>query len=152
MSELETLGIREILELIPHRYPFVLIDRVQEIERRKRAVGIKNVTINEPFFQGHFPGSPVMPGVLIVEALAQTAGALIMLEVKDPAKELLLFSGIDECRFRRPAQPGDQLRLEVEVLKLRPRAAKVKGVARIDGEVVTEAMLLCAMVPREAGG
>ena len=144
----EILDIEKILGLIPHRYPFLLVDRIVEYERRKRVVGLKNVTINEPFFQGHFPGRPVMPGVLIVEALAQTAGALIMLEVEDRESKLILFTGIDGCRFRRPVIPGDQLRLELIVDKLRPRAAKMTARATVDGELAVEATLLSAMVDR----
>jgi len=151
LNEKGEVGIERILELLPHRYPFLLVDRLEQIERRKSAVGIKQVTINEPFFQGHFPGAPVMPGVLIVESMAQTAAALIMLEVEHPSQKLLLFSGIDECRFRKPVLPGDELRLNIEILKLRPRVAKVRGVATVRGEISTEAMLMCAMIPREAG-
>lgn len=140
--------VRQILGLIPHRYPFLLVDRVIELERRKRVVGIKCVTMNEPFFGGHFPGLPVMPGVLIIEALAQTAATLIMTELDDPASKIMYFAGIDECRFRRPVVPGDVLRLEVDVLQLRPRAARMKAVALVDGEVVAEAMLLSTMSDR----
>ncbi len=144
----EPIEITRILELIPHRYPFLLVDRVLEYERRKRVVGLKNVTFNEPFFQGHFPGAPVMPGVLIIEAMAQTAAVLILLEVEDRSRELVYFTGIDECRFRRPVMPGDQLRLELDVIKLRPRAAKMRAVATVGGKVAAEAMLLSAMVQR----
>ena len=144
----EPIEITRILELIPHRYPFLLVDRVLEYERRKRVVGLKNVTFNEPFFQGHFPGAPVMPGVLIIEAMAQTAAVLILLEVEDRSRELVYFTGIDECRFRRPVIPGDQLRLELDVIRLRPRAAKMRAVATVDGKVAAEAMLLSAMVQR----
>lgn len=144
----EILDISKILDLIPHRYPFLLVDRIVEYERRKRVVGLKNVTMNEPFFQGHFPARPVMPGVLIVEAMAQTAGALIMLEVEDRESKLILFTGIDGCRFRRPVIPGDQLRLELTVDKLRPRAAKMTARATVEGELAVEATLLSAMVDR----
>ena len=144
----ESIDINRILSLIPHRYPFVLVDRVLEYERRRRVVAIKNVTINEPFFQGHFPGAPVMPGVLIIEALAQAAGVLIMLEVEDRSRKLVYFTGIDECRFRRPVVPGDQLRLELDVVRIRPRAAKMRAVAMVGDEIAAEAMLLSAMVDR----
>ncbi|GAB4368473.1 MAG: 3-hydroxyacyl-ACP dehydratase FabZ [Acidobacteriota bacterium] len=144
----EPIDITRILELIPHRYPFLLVDRVVEFERRRRVVAIKNVTFNEPFFLGHFPGAPVMPGVLIIEALAQAAAVLILLEVEDRRQKLVYFTGIDECRFRRPVVPGDQLRLELDVLRLRPRAAKMRAVATVDGEVAAEATLMSAMVDR----
>jgi 3-hydroxyacyl-[acyl-carrier-protein] dehydratase len=144
----ETIDVRRIMELIPHRYPFLLVDRVVELEPRQRVVAFKNVTINEPFFQGHFPGAPVMPGVLIIEALAQSAAVLILLEVEDRASKLVYFTGIDECRFRRPVVPGDQLRLELEVTRLRPHAAKMRARATVEGELAAEAMLLSAMVDR----
>ena len=144
----QSIDITRIMELIPHRYPFVLVDRIVEYERRRRVVAIKNVTINEPFFQGHFPGAPVMPGVLIIEALAQAAAVLILLEVEDRARKLVYFTGIDECRFRRPVVPGDQLRLELDVLRLRPRAAKMRAIATVDEEIAAEATLLSAMVDR----
>jgi 3-hydroxyacyl-[acyl-carrier-protein] dehydratase len=123
--------IRQILELLPHRYPFLMVDRIVEIEPRQRIVGIKCVSINEPYFQGHFPGVPVMPGVLIIEALAQAAATLVLHEVPERAARLVYFTGIDEARFRRPVGPGDVLRLEVDVLQLRPRAAKMKAVAKV---------------------
>jgi beta-hydroxyacyl-ACP dehydratase FabZ len=141
--------VKQIMTLIPHRYPFLLVDRVVEMEPRKRIAGIKCVTANEPFFQGHFPGVPVMPGVLIIEALAQVAAVLILYHVEDRAHKLVYFTGIDECRFRRPVVPGDVLHLALEVLHLRPRAARMRGVARVDGQVAAEATLLSAMVDRE---
>ena len=119
------------------------------MERRKRILAIKCVTANEPFFQGHFPGAPVMPGVLIVEALAQAAGALIIHDIDDPHDQLMMFTGIDECRFRRPVVPGDVLHLEVEVLQLRPKAAKLKAVARVDGDVAAEARLMSVLTDKE---
>lgn len=145
----EVIGIKKILEHLPHRYPFVLVDKILEFESKKRVVGLKNVTINEPFFQGHFPDNPVMPGVLIVEAMAQVSAMLILMEVENAAEELVFFTGIDECRFRRQVIPGDQLRMEVVVKALRNRAAKMRAVATVDGEVAAEATLLSAMIPRK---
>ncbi len=124
---MSTLEIREIMERIPHRYPFLLVDRVLEIVPGRRIVAIKNVTINEPFFQGHFPGAPVMPGVLIIEALAQAGAVLLLSDIPNGTSKLVYFTGIDEARFRRPVVPGDQLRLTMEVLKLRARTCKMRG-------------------------
>ncbi len=143
------IGIKEILDLLPHRYPFVLVDRVVEFESKKRIVAIKNVTVNEPFFPGHFPGAPVMPGVLIVEALAQASAVLILREVEDRDAKLVFFTGIDECRFRRQVVPGDQLKLEIEVINLRPRACKVLARATVDGEVAAECRLMSAMIDKK---
>lgn len=128
------LDAQQIQDIIPHRYPFLLVDRILEVEGEKRAVGIKNVTVNEEFFNGHFPGYPVMPGVLIVEALAQVFG-VIMLGKEENKGKIGLFAGIDGCRFKRQVKPGDQLRLEVEVTRLRGPVAKGKAVATVDGEV-----------------
>src|SRR5215469_6231446 len=114
-TEKTVLDIHDILKILPHRYPFLLIDRVLELKRRERIIAIKNVTINEPFFNGHFPGLPIMPGVLIVEAIAQAGGALLLTEVEDRDNKVMVFTGIDRARFRRPVSPGDQLRLQVEV-------------------------------------
>ena len=122
-----TFSIQEILDFLPHRYPFLLIDRVVEFEPAKRLVAIKNVTINEPFFQGHFPGYPIMPGVLVVEAMAQAGGIIMMAEMPDRHKKLVVFTGIERAKFRRPVTPGDQLRIEVEVLSFRPRAGRIAG-------------------------
>ncbi len=145
----EVIGIKKILEHLPHRYPFVLVDKILEFESKKHVVGMKNVTINEPFFQGHFPDNPVMPGVLIVEAMAQVSAMLILMEVENAKDELVFFTGIDECRFRRQVIPGDQLRMEVDVKALRNRAAKMSAVATVDGEVAAEAILRSAMIPRK---
>lgn len=143
-----TFDIQEILGLLPHRYPFLLIDRVVEFERTKRVVAIKNVTINEPFFQGHFPGAPIMPGVLIIEAMAQ-AGALLMLnEMEDRQNKLAVFTGIDDAKFRASVTPGDQLRLEIDVLSFRTRAGKMVGKAYVDGKLACQATLTCMIVPR----
>jgi 3-hydroxyacyl-[acyl-carrier-protein] dehydratase len=144
----QTLTIEEIMALLPHRYPFLLIDRVIEVERKKRIVAIKNVTINEPFFQGHFPDYPIMPGVLVVEAMAQSGGLLILLDIEDPASKLLLFTGVDGAKFRRPIHPGDQLRIEINVLQLRARAVRLEGKAFVEGKLVCEATLSCGLVPR----
>ena len=143
------LDIRGILDSIPHRYPFLLVDRVIEIVPGRRIVAIKNVTFNEPFFQGHFPGLPVMPGVLIVEAMAQTGAVLMLHDFAQRKEKLVYFAGIDEARFRRVVRPGDRLTITMEVLKLRSRTCKMKGVAEVDGEIAAEAQILSAMADRE---
>lgn len=142
------LGPAGIRELIPHRYPFLLVDRIDELDPGVRAVGIKNVTQNEPFFQGHFPDYPVMPGVLIIEAMAQVGGILLLSSVDKPDNYLVYFIGIDKAKFRRPVVPGDQLRFELEMLSLKRRFCKMKGTAFVDGEVVAEAELTSSIVNR----
>ena len=142
------LDINEIQKVLPHRYPFLLIDGIEEMERWKRIVGIKNVSINESYFQGHFPGKPIMPGVLIIESMAQTGGFLLLQEVAEREKKLLYFVSIDNARFRRPVVPGDQLRIEVSVLNWRTSAVKMRGVATVEGKVACEATIMCALVPR----
>jgi 3-hydroxyacyl-[acyl-carrier-protein] dehydratase len=141
------LEAADIMRIIPHRYPFLLVDRVIELEPGKRAVGIKNVTANEPQFTGHFPGRPIMPGVLMIEALAQTAGVAV-LSLEAYRGKMGLFAGIDECRFRRLVQPGDTLRLEVTVEKLRGMFGRVRAVASVDGEVAVEGTL-SIIIPRD---
>lgn len=141
---MDILDINEIMQIIPHRYPFLMVDKILEVEAGKRAVGIKNVSGNEPFFQGHFPGYPVMPGVLIIEALAQV-GAVAMLIMPETKGKLALFAGIDGVRFRRQVVPGDQLRLEVEITKIRGPIGKGKAVATVDGQVAAEAELMFAL-------
>ena len=143
-----TFSIQEIMDILPHRYPFLLIDRVVEFEPKKRLVAIKNVTINEPFFQGHFPGYPIMPGVLVVEAMAQAGGMIIMAEMPDRQAKLVVFTGIERAKFRRPITPGDQLRIEVDVLAMRSRAGRIEGKAFVDGKLACEATLTCSVVPR----
>ncbi len=138
------LDITQIKEIIPHRYPFLLIDKILEIENGKRAVGLKNVTANEPFFAGHFPDYPVMPGVLIVEALAQV-GAVAMLNQEENKGRLAFFTGIDNCRFKKQVKPGDQLRLEVEIIRVKGPIGKGKGIATIDGELVCETEIMFAL-------
>jgi UDP-3-O-[3-hydroxymyristoyl] N-acetylglucosamine deacetylase/3-hydroxyacyl-[acyl-carrier-protein] dehydratase len=137
--------IEDIMQVLPHRYPFLLVDRILDIEDGKRIVGIKNVTINEPFFQGHFPGHPIMPGVLIVEAMAQVGGMLLMRTIDDPGSKVVYFMSIDNIKFRKPVKPGDQIRFEMEVLQMRGSVSKMKGVALVDGEVVAQAEM-AAMV------
>jgi UDP-3-O-[3-hydroxymyristoyl] N-acetylglucosamine deacetylase/3-hydroxyacyl-[acyl-carrier-protein] dehydratase len=137
-QESQVLGIEEIMKVLAHRYPFLLVDRILEIGE-KRVVGIKNVTINEPFFQGHFPGHPIMPGVLIVEAMAQVGGMLLMRAIPDPETKVVYFTSLNNVKFRRPVKPGDQLRFELDVLQIRGTMCKMQGVAKVDGEVVCEA-------------
>ncbi|KGX93905.1 3-hydroxyacyl-ACP dehydratase [Pontibacillus halophilus JSM 076056 = DSM 19796] len=140
--------ITDIQDIIPHRYPFLLVDTITELEEGVRAVGKKNVTINEPFFQGHFPGYPVMPGVLIVEALAQV-GAVAMLKKEENQGRLAFFTGIDKCRFKRQVKPGDQLTLEVEITRARGAMGKGKATATVDGETVCEAEIMFALGDKE---
>jgi beta-hydroxyacyl-ACP dehydratase FabZ len=149
-------SIQEIMELLPHRYPFLLVDRIVEWEPGKRIVGIKNVTINEPFFQGHFPGHPIMPGVLIVEAVAQ-AGGILALKAMGGERRIAYFAGIDNCKFRRPVVPGDQLRLEVTVLAHKGPVWKMHGEALVDGAVAAKADVTATIpdgveTPAEGGG
>jgi 3-hydroxyacyl-[acyl-carrier-protein] dehydratase len=148
--EVQTMNIGQIMDYLPHRYPFLLIDRVIEVEPSKRIVAIKNVTINEPFFNGHFPGYPIMPGVLVVEAMAQTGCILLLSEISEREKKLVVFTGIDGAKFRRAITPGDQIRIEVDVLSFRPRAGKMEGKAYVDGKLACEATLTCAVVPRQS--
>jgi 3-hydroxyacyl-[acyl-carrier-protein] dehydratase len=149
------LDIHEILKILPHRYPFLLIDRVLELKRKERIVAIKNVTINEPFFTGHFPGLPIMPGVLIVEAIAQAGGALLLTEVEDRHDKVMVFTGIERAKFRRPVSPGDQLRLEVEVKGWRSvpgmTAAKMQGYAYVGEKRVAEALVSCQLIDSSRG-
>lgn len=137
------LDVEQIKEIIPHRYPFLLVDKIVEIEAEKRVVGIKNVTINEPFFAGHFPEYPVMPGVLILEALAQV-GAVAVLGMEQNKGKIAFLAGVDKCRFKRQVKPGDQLRLEVEIIRMKGRVGKGKAVATVDGEVACEAEIMFA--------
>jgi UDP-3-O-[3-hydroxymyristoyl] N-acetylglucosamine deacetylase/3-hydroxyacyl-[acyl-carrier-protein] dehydratase len=142
------MDIGRILDVIPHRYPFLLVDRILEVEGTKRIVGIKNVTINEPFFQGHFPGHPIMPGVLIIEAMAQVGGMLLLGTIEDPDQKVVYFMSLDNVKFRRPVLPGDQLRCELEMLQNRGRTCRMKGVAYVDGNVVAEAEMMARVVDR----
>jgi beta-hydroxyacyl-ACP dehydratase FabZ len=142
------LEINEIRRILPHRYPMLLVDRVIELEA-ERIVGIKNVTTNEPFFQGHFPDFPVMPGVLIVEAMAQTAGILVLHSIPDRASKLVLLVSIETAKFRRPVVPGDQLRIEMSVIKRKATVAKMAGRATVNGTVVAEAEVMCKLADKE---
>ena len=142
-----SLDIRRIMEVLPHRYPLLLVDRIIEMEPRKRIVGIKNVTVNEPFFQGHFPGNPVMPGVLILEAMGQVAAVLFLDDdAQDMKGKFVYFAGADKVRFRRPVVPGDQLRCEIEVLRVRSKSCQVLARATVDGELAAEATLFSVLV------
>jgi 3-hydroxyacyl-[acyl-carrier-protein] dehydratase len=153
-AQMNTLDINQILKYLPHRYPFLLIDRVLELDPDKRILALKNVTFNEPYFNGHFPHLPVMPGVLVVEAMAQAAGVLSFATMgrQSDANSVFYFAGIDEARFKRPVVPGDQLKLEVEILRKSRMLWKFKGVATVDGQVVAEAQLMCALREIEGRG
>ncbi len=142
------LTIHEIMKILPHRYPMLLVDRVLEIEAGKRIVAIKNVTANEQYFQGHFPGAPVMPGVLIIEAMAQCCAILFLRDLPDRDRKLFLFGGVDKARFRKPVFPGDQLRLECDLLQKRSNSLRMHGTASVDGSIVAEAEMLSIMVER----
>jgi beta-hydroxyacyl-ACP dehydratase FabZ len=138
----------DIMSFLPHRYPFLLVDRIVEIEDDKRIVGLKNVTINEPFFQGHFPGAPVMPGVLIIECMAQVAGVMIYRNMPDKDRKLIYFTSIENAKFRRPVLPGDQLRIEMQLLNRRTNFGKMNGQATVDGKLVAEAIVTFAITDR----
>jgi beta-hydroxyacyl-ACP dehydratase FabZ len=144
MSRLDIEAIRDIL---PHRFPFLLVDRIEELEA-ERIVGIKNVTVNEPFFVGHFPDYPVMPGVLIVEAMAQVAGVLVLSGIPDRKNKLVLLAGVDGAKFRKPVRPGDQVRIEMKLLKRKTTLAKMSGTASVDGVIVAEAEMFCVLADR----
>jgi len=146
------LDINQIQAILPHRYPFLLIDRVVAIKCKQRIVAIKNVSVNEPFFAGHFPGYPVVPGVLIVEAIAQAGGALLLTEVAGRDSKLMFFTGIEHAKFRRPVVPGDQLRIEVEVLAWRSTAVRMGGKAFVGDKLACEAVVTCVLVDRPAPG
>ena len=154
-SEKTGLNIHQILQILPHRYPLLLIDRVLELKRKERIVALKNVTINEPFFLGHFPGLPIMPGVLIVEAIAQAGGLLLLREVADHSDKIMVFTGIERAKFRRPVGPGDQLRLEVELKNWREvpglTAAKMQGYAFVGNRKVAEAVVSCQLIDSARG-
>ena len=148
-STMETiLDSQAIQELLPHRYPFLLVDRIIELVPRERIVGIKQVSINEPFFQGHFPGAPVMPGVLVVEALAQVGAVLALREIEDRDEKLVMFTGIKEARFRRPVVPGDTLRLEVIALRIGSRVQRMRGEAKVEGRIVADADIMSIIADR----
>jgi 3-hydroxyacyl-[acyl-carrier-protein] dehydratase len=150
-AEHTKLDIHDIMRILPHRYPFLLIDRVIDLVRMQRIVAIKNVTINEPFFAGHFPNMPIMPGVLIVEAVAQAGGALLLTEIPDREHKLMVFTGIEKARFRRPVVPGDQLRIEVDVKAWRGDAVRMQGTAYVEDKKVAEAIVTCRLVDRDRG-
>jgi 3-hydroxyacyl-[acyl-carrier-protein] dehydratase len=154
-AEKTTLDIIDIFHILPHRFPFLLIDRVIEIQRKQRIVALKNVTINEPFFAGHFPNLPIMPGVLIVEAIAQAGGALLLTEVEDRQNKLIMFTGIERAKFRRPVVPGDQLRIEVELKNWRARpsmiAVRMEGIVYVGAKRVAEAVVSCQLVDTARG-
>lgn len=142
------MDIRQILEVMPHRFPLLLVDRILEMEEGKRIVGIKNVTINEPYFAGHFPGHPIMPGVMIIEAMGQVGGLLLMSSVERPQDKVVYFMGLDKVKFRRPVHPGDQLRCELEMVSLKSRTCKMRGEAFVDGQLVAEAEMTAKIMDR----
>ena len=144
------LDIHEIQRLLPHRYPFLMIDRILELEPGKRAVGLKNVTINEPFFVGHFPGNPIMPGVLILESMAQVGGILVKKTLNLGPDKLLVFTGVDKAKFRRPVRPGDQLRMELDLTSLRSRVVKANGKTFVEGILVAEAELTTCIIDQDS--
>lgn len=144
----ESWDVRWVMSVLPHRYPLLLVDRVLEMEPGKRVVAIKNVTINEPFFVGHFPGQPVMPGVLLVEGMAQAGGLLLLHDLPDRDRKLVYFASIENARFRRPVVPGDQLRYELDVLRLRASFCKLQGRVTVDGQLAAEATISSATVDR----
>jgi beta-hydroxyacyl-ACP dehydratase FabZ len=151
MTEQKTIfDIQAILSFLPHRYPFLLVDKIVEFEKGTRIVGIKNVTFNEPYFQGHFPDAPIMPGVLIIEAMAQAGGCLVFQSLPERENKLVFLIGVDNARFRQPVRPGDQLRLEMEVVRIKSRIGKLHGRASVDGEVVSEADVMFSLVDRSA--
>ena len=141
-------NVTDIMRFLPHRYPFLLVDRILEVEGDKRIVGLKNVTINEPFFQGHFPGAPVMPGVLIIECMAQVAGIMIYRDMPHRDRKLIYFTSIENAKFRRPVLPGDQLRIEMHLLNRRNNFGKMNGQATVDGKLVAEAVVMFAITDR----
>ncbi|HTA59561.1 MAG TPA: 3-hydroxyacyl-ACP dehydratase FabZ [Candidatus Baltobacteraceae bacterium] len=148
-QEVTQLDINEIQKFLPHRYPFLLIDKIVEMERLKRIVAIKCVTINEGFFQGHFPGKPVMPGVMILESMAQAGGLLLLQEIPDREKKLLYLASMNDVKFRRPVVPGDQLRIEVNVVAWKGDLCKIEAKAFVEGNLATEAKMMCVMADRE---
>ena len=143
------LDINEIQKFLPHRYPFLLIDKVIEMERYKRIVVIKNVSINESFFQGHFPGKPIMPGVLILESMAQAGGLLLLQEIPDRDQKLLYLASMNDVKFRRPVVPGDRLRVEVDIVAWKGDLCKIRAKAFVEENLATEATLMCVMVDRD---
>lgn len=142
------LSIEEIMTLIPHRYPFIMIDRIIELVPGKHCTALKNVTINEPYFQGHFPGNPVMPGVLILESMAQAGAFLVLNTVEDPLKKNMLFTAVEKSKFRKPIVPGDQVRIEMKLIKIRMNAVKLGGVAYVDDKIVAEGLIMANIVDR----
>lgn len=141
------LDIDAIKQILPHRYPFLLVDRILEMDD-ERVVGIKNVTVNEPFFVGHYPHYPVMPGVLIVEAMAQTAGVLVLSQIPDRDTKVVLLASVEEAKFRRPVRPGDQLRIEMKYIKKKATVAKMQGIVTVDGTQVAEAIMMCTLADK----